>query len=83
MNAIAAVWLACAIAMLSASLPVSADAPTAEGSDLRALQERIAQAPADTDARYALARAYARAARFADAAAEYDALLSRDADNAD
>ncbi|MGQ0833828.1 MAG: YaiO family outer membrane beta-barrel protein [Gammaproteobacteria bacterium] len=83
MNATAAVWLACAIAMLSAPLPVSADAPTAEGSDLRALQERIAQAPADTDARYALARAYARAARFADAAAEYDALLSRDADNAD
>jgi YaiO family outer membrane protein len=47
------------------------------------LQSRVAAAPDDTDARYALARSCARAGRQPEALAQYDRLLAHDANNAD
>ncbi len=47
------------------------------------LQSRVAAMPADTDARYELARACARAGRQQEALAHYDRLLELDGNNAD
>jgi YaiO family outer membrane protein len=58
--------------------PVAADEHA-----LRALQARVSTVPEETDARYALARAYARAERFSESASEYDTLLKTDGANAD
>lgn len=72
----------CGIALLAARLahPV-AEPPRLD--DIPALESAVESAPQDTDARYALARAYARAGRFTDAEREYDTLLARNADDVD
>jgi tetratricopeptide (TPR) repeat protein len=49
---------------------------------LEALQQLVAQNPADAFARYGLATEYARAGRFADAVAQFEALIEAHPDYA-
>ena len=72
----------CAIAILVAGeARPAAELPSAD--EIHALESTVETSPQNTDARYALARAYARARRFADAEREYDTLLAKNADDAD
>jgi YaiO family outer membrane protein len=72
-----AVLAACALAFLATGRAL------AEQESIPALESAVATSPQNTDARYALARAYARAGRFAEAEREYDTLLARNPDDAD
>jgi YaiO family outer membrane protein len=76
------ILVGCAIAFLVAAR-THADAEPPPADDIAALESTIESAPQNTDARYALARAYARAGRFAEAGREYDALLAMNANDAD
>jgi YaiO family outer membrane protein len=72
----------CALAMLAARYSQAAvEPPGAEG--IPALERSVHASPQDTDARFALARAYARAGLFADAEREFDFLLAKNADDVD
>jgi YaiO family outer membrane protein len=74
--------LLCTLALFSGASAL-ATSVAADEQALRTLQALVADAPDDTDARYALARAYAGSKRFPEAASEYDALISYDGGNAD
>jgi len=76
-------WLAAALMLLASSLLPAADAAQVRAMDLPSLEAHVASSPDDTDARYALARAYAQAGRFTEADAEYDRLLDRNANDVD
>ncbi len=70
------------IRQLLACLCLASAAGAAQACN-EAARERVAQDAHDTDARDALARSCARAGRQAEALAQYDRLLARDANNAD
>jgi YaiO family outer membrane protein len=70
------------LALLAAGrAPLAAE--QAAAGEIPALERSVQVSPRDTDARFALARAYARAGRFAEAEREYDALLATNADDVD
>jgi YaiO family outer membrane protein len=73
----------CAIAFLAAAAQAQAPAGMQGADGIPALEQAVHASPQDSDARFALARAYAGDGRFADAGREYDVLLAKNADDVD